>query len=109
MLTRLIPAIYVGLIEITLWLVLLLAGLVGYVAAVPAAKSPGWVLANEVGLRFGGAMLCVAVTFLVACVFVGPLLVLVDIRRSVKAIEASSMDSGVEDLRPSRAEPSFKL
>ena len=66
-------------------------------------------IANGVGLGVGGAMLCVAATFLVACVIVGPLLVLVDIRRSVEAIEASSMDSGVEDLRPSRAEPSFKL
>jgi hypothetical protein len=109
MLTRLIPAIYVGLIEITLWLVLLIAGLVGYFAAVPAAKSAGWLLANEIGLRLGGAILCVAVTFLVACVVVGPLLVLVDIRRSVKAIEASSMDGGAEDLRTHRAEPSFKL
>jgi hypothetical protein len=109
MLTRLIPAIYVGLIEITLWLVLLIAGLVGYVAAVPAAKSAGWLLTNEVGLRIGGAMLCVAVTFLVACVVAGPLLVLMDIRRSVKAIEASSMGSGVEDLRTNRVEPSLKL
>lgn len=109
MLTRLIPAIYVGLIEIALWLVLLVAGLVGYVTAVPAAKSAGLLLANEVGLRIGGAMLCVAVTFLVACVVVGPLLVLLDIRRSVKAIEAGSMNSGVEDLRTNRTEPSFKL
>lgn len=54
-------------------------------------------------------MLCVAVTFLVACVVVGPLLVLLDIRRSVKAIEASSLDGGAEDLPTDRAEPSFKL
>ena len=109
MLTRLIPAIYVGLIEITLWLVLLIAGLVGYVAAVPAAKSAGWLLTNEVGLRIGGAMICVAVTFLVTCVVAGPLLVLMDVRRSVKAIEANSKDSGVEDPRTNRAEPSFNL
>jgi hypothetical protein len=109
MLTRLIPAIYVGLIEITLWLVLLIAGLVGYFAAAPAAKSAGLHLANEVGLGIAGAMLSVAATFLVACVVVGPLLVLVDIRRSVKAIEASSMDNGEQDLRTHRAEPSFKL
>jgi hypothetical protein len=109
MLTTLIPAIYVGLIEITLWLALLVAGFVGYVAAVPAAKSAGWLLTNEVGLRIGGAMLCVAVTSLVACVVTGLLLELMDIRRSVKVIEARSMDSGVEDLRTDRVEPSFKL
>lgn len=109
MLTRLIPEIYIGIIEITLWLVLLIAGLVGYNATVPLLKETGWIVANEVAWRIGGAVLLVVATFLIAVVVTGPLLVLVDIRRSVKALEANGKIGSTEDLPADRTEPYFKL
>jgi hypothetical protein len=108
MLTRLIPAIYIGIIEVTLWLALVISGLVGYINAVPAARSAGLIIANETAWRIGGAALSVAATFLIAVVVTGPLLVLVDIRRSVKAIEASDADSNAEDPRTERTEPTLQ-
>jgi hypothetical protein len=109
MLTRLIPVIYIGIIEITLWLMLLIAGLVGYNATVPLLEAAGWIVANEVIWSIGGATLLVIATFLIAVGVTGPLLVLVDIRRSVKALEANIMSGSTEDLRPDRKEPYFEL
>jgi hypothetical protein len=109
MLTRLIPEIYIGIIEVALWLVLLISSVVGYNATVPVLRSAGWFVANEVAWRIGGAVLLVAATFLVAVVVTGPLLVLVDIRRTVKALEAKDRDTAVEDLRGARSDPYFKL
>ncbi len=119
MLTRLIPDIYIWIIEIALWFALLIAGFVGYEAAVPALKSAGWTVANEAAWRIGGAVLGVLAAFLIAVAVTGPLLLLADIRRSVKvlediresvkALEANGSISSVEDLRGNRVEPVFKL
>lgn len=109
MLTRLIPVIYIGIIEITLWLVLLIAGLVGYNATVPLLEATGWIVANAIAWSIAGAVLLVVTTFLIAVGVTGPLLVLVDIRRSVKALEANIMSGSTENVRPDRREPYFEL
>lgn len=109
MLTRLIPEIYVWIIEVTFWLTLLLSGLVGYYVTVPALRFVGLIPANEAASQLGGAILCVAAMFLYLAVVAGPLLLLVDIRRSVKALEANVLGNSSEYLRDERTEPVLKL
>jgi large-conductance mechanosensitive channel len=106
MLTRLIVEIYVWIIEISLWLALLMFGVAGYYLAVPLLKAAGAVLENEEAWKIYGSLLFAVVAFVVLAALVGPFLILVDIRRSVKALERSSgSTSGV--LAPERREPSF--
>src|SRR5262245_8848790 len=87
MLTRLIVASYAWLVEVALWLALTLAGVVGYHVAVPMLHTAGGIPTNELAWRFLGALLCSVIAFLVLAVFVGPLLLLVDIRQAVRSIE----------------------
>ncbi len=93
MLTRLIVDLYGWIIEISLWFILLLAGVAGFHGVVPILKSSGWVLENETAWRIFGAVLSPVVAFLVLVVLFGPILVLVDIRKSVRSLEAATRNS----------------
>ena len=94
MLTRLIVDLYGWIIEISLWIILLIAGIAGFHGVVPILNSSGWVLENETAWRIFGAVVSPVVTFLVLVVLFGPILVLVDIRKSVKSLEAATRGSG---------------
>ena len=51
MLTRLIVDLYGWIIEISLWIILLIAGIAGFHGVVPILKSSDWVLENETAWR----------------------------------------------------------
>jgi hypothetical protein len=90
MLTRLIVDVYAWLIEIFLWFTLLMSGVAGYYYTVPMLKAAQLILVNETGWRIYGALLLPVATFLVLAVLTGPVLVLVDIRKAVRALEANN-------------------
>jgi len=90
MLTRLIVDVYVWIIEIFLWFMLLISGVAGYYYTVPILKAARWVLENETAWRIYGALFVALATFLVFAVLTGPILVLVDIRKSVRALETKN-------------------
>ena len=92
--TRLIVDLYVWIIEISLWFILLVSGVVGFGGAVPVLKSNGWILENEVAWRISGAIFLPVVTFLALVVVMGPILALLDIRKSVRSLEAATRGSG---------------
>ena len=94
MLSKLIVDLYGWIIEIYLWFILLVSGVVGFHATVPALRSAGWILENEAAWRISGAIFLPVVTFLASAVVLGPVLVLVDIRKSVRALEAANLGSG---------------
>src|SRR3989449_5363393 len=80
MLTKLIVALYVWLLEIALWLTLPLAGVWGYHVTVPIMNDAGAVLTNEFAWRICGALVFPILAFLVLAVITGPFLILVDVR-----------------------------
>jgi hypothetical protein len=67
---------------------LLIAGIAGYHRVVPILKNSGAVLENELAWRLLGAFVSPLVAFLALAVLFGPILVLVDIRKSVRTLEA---------------------
>jgi hypothetical protein len=109
MLTRLIVALYAWLLEIVLWLTLPLASVVGYYFTVPIMNAAGAILTPEFAWRILGAFVFPVITFLVLVVFIGPLLILMDVRQAVRNIE-TRLERG-EDVRKSlpfeRREPSI--
>jgi hypothetical protein len=105
MLTRLIVDLYGWIIEISLWFILLIAGVAGFHGVVPIFKTAGWVLENEIGWRILGAVLSPVVAFLVLAVLIGPFLVLVDIRKSVRSLEAATRGSDGAVLPIDHREP----
>ena len=88
MLTRLIVALYAWLLETALWLTLILAGVVGYHVTIPIMNDAGAVLTPEFAWKILGALVFPVITFLVLAVIIGPLLILMDVRRAVRNIEA---------------------
>jgi len=107
MLTRLIVNVYAWIIEICLWSMLLISGVAGYYYTVPILKASGWILENEPVWKIYGALFLAVATFLVSAVLIGPFLVLVDIRKSVRALETK--DSGSSSVLPfERREPSLR-
>ena len=111
MLTRLIVEVYVSIIEIYVWFMLLISGVVGYHVTVPILNAAGLILEHETAWKILGALLIPAATFLVLAVFLGPMLVLVDIRNSVRLIETKNGGgaggSGSGDPPAERSEPSW--
>lgn len=109
MLTRLIVGLYAWLIEISLWLMLLTAGVFGYYYAVPFLVEAGAILENESVWNMFGAFFFVAAAFLLSAMAIGPLLLLVDIRKSVRALEArhNSRGGGGRVKPVELKEPSF--
>ena len=91
MLTRLVVDLYAWVIEISLWFALLISGVVGYFATVPILNSAGAILENETVWPFYGVVFFALATFLISAVLIGPFLVLVDIRKSLRALEAKSI------------------
>jgi len=108
MLTRLVVALYAWLLETALWLMLTLAGVVGYHFTVPLMNDAGAVLTPEFAWKIFGALVFPVITFLVLAVIIGPLLILMDVRQAVRNIEAR-LERG-EDVSKSlpfeRREPS---
>jgi hypothetical protein len=94
MLTRLIVDLYAWIIEISLWFMLLVAGVVGYYFTVPMLNSAGVVLENEAVWPLYGALFFAVAAFLVLAVLIGPFLLLVDIRKSVRALETKNSGTG---------------
>jgi hypothetical protein len=109
MLTKLIVALYVWLLEIALWLTLPLASVWGYHVTVPIMNDAGAVLTNELAWKICGALVFPFITFLVLAVIFGPFLILVDVRNAVRNIEASlGREKNVSNSLPvERREPSF--
>ena len=107
MLTRLIVDLYAWIIEIFLWFMLLISCVAGYNATVPILNRVGWILENETAWKISGALFFPVATFLVLVVLTGPFLVLVDIRKSVRAFEMKNSGSGSSsrDLPAERREP----
>jgi len=110
MLTRLIVDLYVWLIEISLWFLLLISSVAGYHYTVPILNAAGLIPKNQTAWEIFGALVFASATFLVSAVLTGPFLVLVDIRKSVRALEMKGRDYGNRvpsaDLRD-RREPSI--
>ena len=93
MLSRLIVNVYGWIIEIWLWFVLLLSAVVGFHISVPILKDAGAVLENEMAWKILGAAVLPLFAFLSLAVLFGPILVLVDIRKSIRTFEASYLGS----------------
>ena len=105
MLTRLIVELYAWIIEISLWFVVLISGVAGYHYTVPFLKTAGWILENQTAWKICGALVSAVATFLVLAVLTGPFLVLVDIRKSVRALETKGSGNGNRLLPAERKEP----
>ena len=88
MLTRLIVASYVWLLEAALWFMLAVGGVVGYHVTVTLMNAVGAQLTPEFAWKMLGALVFLVITFLVLAVITGPLLVLMDVRQAVRNIEA---------------------
>jgi hypothetical protein len=105
MLTKLIVDLYGWIIEISLWFILLIAGVAGFLGVVPMLKNSGALLENETAWRILGAVVSPVVAFLVLVVLFGPILVLVDIRKSVRSLEAAKRVSDGAVLPIEHREP----
>ena len=96
MLTKLIVDLYGWIIEIFLWFILLIAGIAGFLSVVPILKTAGAIPENEIAWRILGAVVSPLVAFVALAVLFGPILVLVDIRKSVRVLEATNNRNGSE-------------
>jgi hypothetical protein len=103
MLTRLIVNVYPWLIELSLWFALLASSVTGYYYTGPLLHAAGLIPAQQMAWGIAGAIVFASLSFLVMAVAAGPLLMLVDIRRLVSAIESSGRINGnqvpLPDLR----------
>ena len=107
MLTRLIVDVYAWVIEIYLWLVLLISSVAGYHYAVPILKDAGLILEPQAGGKIVGALIFALAAFLVSAVVMGPILVLFDIRKSIRSLEARDGSFAAWVQRTERKEPSY--
>ena len=102
MLTRLIVDLYAWIIEISLWFMLLLSAVLGFVFFAPTVSDAGWVIEHELAWRIFGALLCAAGSFLLAVIVVGPVVLLVDIRRSMRGMETQAAGGSLKKDAPVR-------
>jgi hypothetical protein len=105
MLTRLIVNLYAWIIEIYLWFMLLISSVYGYYNAAPIFRATGLILENNVMGKLVGALIFAAVTFLVSAVIMGPIVALLDIRKSVRAFETNNNANSSRVLPAERREP----
>ena len=105
MLTRLIVNLYAWIIEISLWFMLLISGVAGYYNTVPILNAAGWILENETAWKIYGALFFAVAAFLVLAMLTGPFLVLVDIRKTIRAFETKYGGSSSGSSRVLPAEP----
>jgi hypothetical protein len=103
-LSRLIVDVYVWIIEIFLWLALLISSVVGYQYTVPMLQHAGAILEYQTAWKIVGAFVFALAAFLLSAVLAGPLLLLVDIRRSVATLVARSSGNGNRDLSAEQPE-----
>ena len=87
MLTRLVVQVYASIIEISLWFAVMLSGVAGYHYSVPLVSAAGWTPKDEGTWKVLAAVASVSASFLVLAVLTGPFLVLLDIRKSMRALE----------------------
>jgi len=91
MLSRLIVDAYASIIEIFLWLTLLLASIAGYHYGAPILNSmlmgTGLMLESHLIGKIVGAFIFALVAFLASAVVMGPILVIFDIRKSIRSLE----------------------
>jgi hypothetical protein len=109
MLTRLIAASYAWLLEVALWVSLTFAGIAGYNATIPLMEVLGASPYPEFAWKIIGACAFIVVVFLILAIFSGPLLILLDIRISVKsiAVKMASHEAG-DGYRPTeRRDPTM--
>ena len=83
-LTRLVSSAYGVVIEIALWTLLLVAGGVGFSHLGPSFQGG---TGDSIAFRLLGAFLGIGAVLVAVCIFVGPLLLLLDIRRSLRRLE----------------------
>jgi hypothetical protein len=105
MLTRLIGDLYAWIIEIYLWFVVLISSVAGYHYTVPILKAAGLTLENQTAGKLLGAVVFAFVTFLVSAVAIGPIVVLLDIRKSVRTLETKSSGNGNRVPSAEKMEP----
>jgi hypothetical protein len=103
MLSRLVVGLYAWIFEICLWFMLLISGVIGYYYAVPMLDKAGLIPEHEIVWRIFGALFFALAAFLVSAVIFGPILVLVDIGKSVRS--KSMWCRGVPDLSGHRGLP----
>ncbi|HXF15817.1 MAG TPA: hypothetical protein VN496_02375 [Burkholderiales bacterium] len=108
MLTRLIVNLYAWIMEIYLWLVLLISGVAGYHYTIPLLKDVGAIPESEAVWKIYGALAFAVAALLLSAVATGPFLVLVEIRKSIRALETKKSSDGSSELLPAeRREPLF--
>jgi hypothetical protein len=111
MLTRFVVDVYAWLTEIYLWLVVLLSSIAGYHYAAPIfnplLNGAGLMLESHVGGKVIGGLIFAIAAFLVSAVVLGPILVLFDIRKSIRTLEARESGFAAWDQRAERKEPSL--
>lgn len=111
MLSRLVVDIYTWVIEMALWCILVVAGVAGYKLTVPILTNGGLILENEWAWNIFGMLFFAVASFLMSAVIAGPILTLIDIRKSVNALVAANtgtISSGSARLPPTeRREPSL--
>ena len=105
MLTKLIVDLYGWIIEISLWFILLISGVAGFQGTVPTLKSAGLILESEAAWKIAGGVFLPVVTFLMLAVLTGPFLILIDIRKSLRALETTSNRSSSSALPADYREP----
>ena len=87
MLTRWIVDLYAWIIEIALWCFLVASAAAGYFWTVPILSDAGWIIESERSWAIAGAILSVAAAFLLFAMILGPVVILVDVRKSVRSLE----------------------
>jgi signal transduction histidine kinase len=92
MLSKFIATSYALLLEVSLWISLALAGIVGYNATIPIFQALGGSPYPEFVWKLVGASAFIFIGFLFIAVITGPLLVLIDIRRAVTNIAAGMVN-----------------
>jgi len=111
MLSRLIVDAYAWIIEISLWLTILLASIVGYHYAVPILNSILWntglILESHLIGKIVGALIFALAAFLAAAVVMGPILVIFDIRKSIRTLEMGEGSVPSLAQRGERKEPTL--
>ena len=107
MLSRLIVDVYAWIIEFCLWLVLPLAGVAGYHFAAPVLESIGLIVEPHAGGKIVGAFIFSLAAFLASAVVMGPILVLFDIRKSIRSHEVREGSFAAWAQSNERKEPSL--
>ena len=105
MLSRLVVNLYAWMIETYLWLILVVSAVAGYYYTVPILKHAGLIPENEIVWKIYGALFFAIGIFLLTALAFGPILVLLDIRKSVRNLERKNGGIGIGIPPAERKEP----